>query len=204
MRKVITCALLSVAVTTANADALPSDLHVVQDENIQFTKSCPENWYLVQQTKPIFTNGMPPYRAVSTIGITHGGEDIETFSIENLPTDFGSYSSHALTKYPYITDIIPNENMALPGEVNVGTIVATKHVALENNTRRMCLYAEHIEVSGYRTVEVPGMGRYQKPDLMIRRFIGEVAVDRRNTAYVQLGKDSVVEASLKVDIKKFN
>src|SRR5690606_531547 len=106
MRKAITCALLSVAATTVNADALPSDLHVVQDENIQFTKNCPENWYLVQQAKPIFTSGLPPYRAVSTIGITHSGEDIESFSIENLPTDFGAYSSHALSNFPYITDIV--------------------------------------------------------------------------------------------------
>lgn len=203
MKKTVTGLVLSLAAALVQANPLPSDLSVTYDENIKFTKNCPENWYLVQQVKPIFANGMPPYRAISSIGISRAGVDVASYNIENLPTDFGSYSKSTLTKHSYISDIIPVENMVVTASVDLGTIVASKHAALEGNTRKQCVYAEHIEITGYQTVEVNGIGRYQKPEILIRRFIGEVAVDKRNTAYVTLGKDNVVEASLFVDIKEF-
>lgn len=196
--------LYSIAVATSLTlapVAAADDLTYVVDETVNYTDNCEKGWYLLEQKEPIFSRGLPTYEAVAHFQIQEGGITSWTGKARNLPTDFGAKTVKSLQDVRYMSNI-QGKGAVSYSEAPIGYVVATKHIALEGNTRITCVYAEHSEVDGYTLHQSPVSGSYQRPKIKIRRFIGELELPRNAWTDVALGTDRSVEISLKVDVLK--
>lgn len=194
--------LLATATLSMSAGfAVAGDLEYVIDETVNYTEDCKEGWYMLEQREPIFSRGMPPYKATAHIQFQAKGiTDMQT-RIVNYPTDFGAKTVQQLHRVQYVRKMNQDGTFE-SGDAELGYIVATKHVALEGNTRRTCVYAEHSEIGGYTMHESPVSGSYQRPKIHIRRFIGEVESGRNAWADFKVGTDSELDLSMKIDISR--
>lgn len=197
--------LLPIAAVTIgySTAAIADDLTYVVDESVSYTEACGKGWYLTEQKEPIFSRGLPPYEVTSHLQFQDQGVTAWQSRIENLPTDFGARTQKHLQDVRYMKGISESGQVSY-SEVPVGYIVATKHVGLEGNMRKTCVYAESSEVDGYTLHQSPVSGSYQRPKILIRRFIGEVESGRNSWVDVNLGGDDSKELSLKVDVSSVN
>jgi len=187
----------------ASAASSADDLSYVVDETVNYTSSCEKGWYLLEQKEPIFSRGLPPYKAVAHFQVQENGATAWQSQATNLPTDFGAKTVKSLQDVRYMKGISEDGRVEY-SEAPIGYVVSTKHIALEGNIRKTCVYAEYSSVDGYTLHESPVTGSYQRPEIRIRRFIGEVESGRNAWTDVQLGSDGVMEVSLKVDVAKVN
>lgn len=187
------------AAISLSAPVFADDLTYVVDERVNYTESCEQGWYLVEQKEPIFSRGLPPYQAVAHFQFQERGATSWTGKARNLPTDFGAKTVKSLQDLDYLSSISPDGKVKY-ASAPIGYVVATKHIALEGNNRITCVYAELSEVDGYTLHESPVTGSYQRPKIKIRRFIGEISTPRNVWSDFRLGNDNTVELSIKVDI----